>query len=62
MLSRNAPSVASTGPIAIASIYSMVILPYDGMPHGLFVEVRLTGDNDPDFPRVTLVGAHPEIR
>jgi hypothetical protein len=26
----------------------------------LFVEIRLTGDDDPDYPEVTLVGAHPQ--
>jgi hypothetical protein len=31
-----------------------------GFKHGLFVEMRLTGDDDPDYPEVTLVGAHPQ--
>jgi hypothetical protein len=41
--------------------YYMVIVPCDGMRHGLFVEMRLT-DEDPDVPEVTLVNAHPELR
>jgi hypothetical protein len=40
--------------------YYKVILPMRGFKHGLFVEMRLTGDDDPDFPEVTLVGAHPQ--
>jgi hypothetical protein len=40
--------------------YYKVILPVDGFKNGLFVEMRLTGDDDPDFPEVTLVGAHTQ--
>ena len=42
--------------------YYMVILPFEGYGDGLFVEMRLTGDDDPDFPEVTLVRAHPELK
>jgi hypothetical protein len=42
--------------------YYMVILPYAGFRDGLFVEMRLTGEDDPEFPEVTLVRAHPEIK
>ena len=42
--------------------YYMVILPFDGFRDGLFVEMRLTGDDDPEFPEVTLVRAHPELK
>jgi len=41
------------------SYYYMVILPVPGFKHGLFVEMRLT-DDDEDLPAVTLVGAHPQ--
>jgi hypothetical protein len=41
--------------------YYMVILPFEGFRHGLFVEMRLT-DEDPDVPVVTLVRAHPELK
>lgn len=36
-----------------------VILPLEGYPRGFFVEMILTRDDDPDFPVVTLVSAHP---
>jgi hypothetical protein len=46
--------------------YYQVILPLDGFKHGLFVEMRLTSGNepgdDPDFPEVTLVNAHPQLK
>jgi hypothetical protein len=42
------------------AFYYKVILPIGGFKHGLFVEMRLTGDDDPDYPEVTLVGAHPQ--
>jgi hypothetical protein len=42
--------------------YYKVIVPVHGLKHGLFVEMRLTSDEDPDFPEVTLVGAHPQKR
>ena len=38
-----------------------VIVPIDGFKFGLFVEMRLTGSDDPDFPEVTLVNAHPQL-
>lgn len=41
--------------------YYMVILPWDGYRRGLFVEMRLTDDDDPDLPAVTFVNAHPEL-
>jgi hypothetical protein len=42
--------------------YYMVILPFDGFRDGLFVEMRLTDDEDPEFPEVTFVRAHPEFK
>jgi hypothetical protein len=39
-----------------------VILPLDEFKFGLFIEMRLTGDDDPDFPEVTLVNAHPQLK
>jgi hypothetical protein len=39
--------------------YYKVILPVDGFRHGLFVEMRLT-DDDQDFPGVTIVRAHAQ--
>ncbi len=44
------------------AFYYKIILPMQGFKHGLFVEIRLTGDDDLDFPEVTLVGAHPQRR
>jgi hypothetical protein len=41
--------------------YYMIILPQMGFTNGLFVELRLS-DDDPDFPVVTLVHAHPQTR
>jgi hypothetical protein len=38
--------------------YYKVILPIDGFRHGIFVEMRLTGSDDPDYPEVTIVRAH----
>jgi hypothetical protein len=38
-----------------------VILPLDEFKFGLFVEMRLTGCDDPDFPEVTLVNSHPQL-
>jgi hypothetical protein len=35
-----------------------VMVPMDGFPHGLFVELELL-DDDPDFPVVALLNAHP---
>jgi hypothetical protein len=35
-----------------------VIVPVDGFPHGLFVELQLL-DDDPEVPRVVLLNAHP---
>ncbi len=40
--------------------YYKVILPVPGFRHGIFVEMRLTGDDDPVFPEVTLFNAHPQ--
>lgn len=42
--------------------YYMVILPFSGFQDGLFIEMRLTDNDDPDLPMVTIVGSHPEIR
>ena len=42
------------------AFYYKTILPMHGFKHGLFVAMRLTGDDDPDYPEVTLVGAHPQ--
>ncbi len=39
--------------------YYKVILPVMGFGHGLFVEMRLA-DDDPEFPRVTIVRAHSQ--
>ncbi len=39
--------------------YDKAIIPVEDFPHGLFVEMRLTGD-DPDVPVVTLVNAHTQ--
>jgi len=39
--------------------YYKVILPVDGLKHGLFVEMRLT-DDDSEFPCVTIVRAHAQ--
>ncbi|MDR3622612.1 MAG: hypothetical protein P4L85_24890 [Paludisphaera borealis] len=38
--------------------YYKVILPIDGFRHGVFVEMILTGSDDPEFPEVTIVRAH----
>ena len=40
--------------------YYKVILPVQGFRHGIFVEMRLTGDDDPAYPEVTLFNAHPQ--
>ena len=40
--------------------YYKVVLPVTGFKHGLFVEMRLTGDDEPDFPEVTFVRAHAQ--
>jgi hypothetical protein len=37
-----------------------VLLPEDGFPRGLFVEMELTDDRDEDFPVVSLLNAHPQ--
>ena len=42
--------------------YYMAILPYDRFQDGHFVEMRLTGEDDTEFPEVTIVRAHPEIK
>lgn len=36
-----------------------VIVPVDGFPNGLFVELELL-DDDPDVPVVVLLNAHPQ--
>lgn len=38
-----------------------VVVPIDGFPHGLFVEMELF-DDDPDVPVVYLLNAHPATR
>jgi hypothetical protein len=40
--------------------YYKVILPIQGLPRGMFVEMVLSSD-DPDFPVVSLVNAHPQL-
>ncbi len=37
------------------------VIPADGFPRGLFVEIILL-DDDPDVPVVALVNAHPQSR
>jgi hypothetical protein len=37
-----------------------VLLPEEGFPRGLFVELELTDDRDEDFPVVSLLNAHPQ--
>lgn len=44
------------------AFYYKVILPLPEFKCGLFVEVRLTGVDDPDFPEVTIVSAHSQTR
>lgn len=39
-----------------------VILPVPGFRHGLFVEIVLEDDPDPDFPGVVIVSAHEQRR
>jgi hypothetical protein len=39
-----------------------VIVPEDGFPNGLFVEMELTDDRDEDYPVVSLLNAHPQRR
>jgi hypothetical protein len=39
--------------------YYKAILPLDGFDRGVFVEMVLV-DDDPDFPTVALVNAHPQ--
>lgn len=41
------------------SFYYKAIIPLDGFPQGVFVELVLT-DDDPDVPMVALVSAHPQ--
>jgi hypothetical protein len=36
------------------------ILPFEGFRHGLFIEMRLTDGDDPEFPVVTIVRVHRE--
>lgn len=38
-----------------------VLVPIEGFPHGLFVEMELL-DDDPDVPVVALLNAHPATR
>jgi hypothetical protein len=42
--------------------YYKVVLPLAGFKHGLFVEMRLTDFDDPEFPVVVLVNAHPQMK
>ena len=41
--------------------FYMSILPIDGFPNGVFVEMRLTDADDPEFPEVLIVRAHREV-
>lgn len=38
-----------------------VIVPYEGLKHGLYVEMRLV-DDDPDEPVVVIVNAHRQLK
>ncbi len=42
--------------------YYKAILPFKEFRHGLFVELRMDDADDPDYPVVLLVNAHPERR
>ena len=42
--------------------YYKALVPVEGFKNGLFVELRLVDCDDPDFPVVLLVGAHPQIK
>lgn len=42
--------------------YYMSILSIEPFQHGLFVEYRLVDWDDPEFPVVLLVNAHPESK
>ena len=42
--------------------YYKVVLPLEGFQHGLFVELILADYEDPDFPVVIIVNAHPQTR
>jgi hypothetical protein len=42
--------------------YYRILLPLEEFRHGLFVEVRLTDDEDPDLPEVRFVNAHAQLR
>jgi hypothetical protein len=40
--------------------YYKAILPFKEFRHGLFVELRMVDADDPEYPVVLLVNAHPE--
>jgi len=40
--------------------YYKAIIPLEGFPRGLFVEMRLVDGDDPEYPIVHLVNAHPQ--
>ena len=40
--------------------YYKVILPVAGLTRGLFVELVLSDERDPEFPAVTIVNAHAQ--
>lgn len=42
--------------------YYRVILEYETHPRGVFVELRLTDGEDPEFPEVTIFRAHRQHR
>ena len=43
------------------SFYYKAIIPVEGLPHGLFVEIILD-DDDPELPSVRIVNAHKQTR
>jgi len=41
-------------------VYEVVIVPYEDLKRGLYVEMRLV-DDDPDVPEVEIVNTHPQL-
>jgi hypothetical protein len=41
--------------------YYKAVIPVDGLPHGLFVEI-IMDDDDPELPAVRIVNAHKQTR
>jgi hypothetical protein len=46
----------------VRDFWFRVILPVDGMKHGLFVELVLEDDPDPEIPGVVIVSVHEQRR